>query len=212
MTALNMKVQLLLDEMSEGSSGAFDIFYEKYMPLVYRISLQMMKDQMEAEDVCHDVFIEVMNKPWQFNSRRGSVEAWLAVKTRCRCIDQIRRKQRFRMEAWEEEAASYDHGLNVEDAVVDRLEQSMLHTALEQIPQSQKNAIYGAYYEDQSQRELAERMKRPIGTVKSLIRYGIQNLKKQFQQGGWIETSRGSSIPTGQKQCLCSSRGNNYVK
>lgn len=60
------------------------------------------------------------------------------------------------------------------------------------IPPMQRMAVYGSYVEQMSHREMAELMKRPVGTVKSLIRYGIQNVRKRLdivsgKEGGGSE-------------------------
>lgn len=97
---MNDHSALWLEEIAEGSAAAFRRFYDAYARLVYRLALQMTKDPAEAEDVCQDIFMEVLHKADQYDPARGSVEAWLAVRTRCRAMDRLRKRQRIAAAEW----------------------------------------------------------------------------------------------------------------
>lgn len=169
----------LLREMHNGSMEAFELFYERYAPLIFHVALKLTKDQMEAEDICHDVFLEAFRKADQFDPSRGSLEAWLSVMTRSRSLDRLRRKQRLIYnESQEEYAARVD--ANPEERAILELEKECLYAVIDQIPKPQKEALIGFYCESQTQKQLAQKLNYPIGTVKSLIRYGIQNIRKQW--------------------------------
>jgi len=162
----------------------FGRFYDRHSEMVYRIALQLTGDPMEAEDVCHDVFIEVMNKWDQFDPERGSVEAWLAVRAKSRSIDRIRRRRRVALESLDAAAArSAEAGLSVETAVVQRWERHALQEAMLRIPEAQRRAIVGAYFDDRTHTELARDLGRPLGTVKSLIRSGLRSMRKMMTSG-----------------------------
>jgi len=182
----------LLGEIAAGSMDAFERFYEQYSPLVLHIALQTVGDRMEAEDVCHDIFLEVWKKAAQFDPKRGSVEAWLAVKARTRCLDRLRRKQRLRIAPADDPCLERMNAeATIEENVFRKMEREVLQNALSSIPAAQARALRGMYVEAQTQREISEQMKRPLGTVKSLIRYGLANMRKQLCQLGWLEPSGG---------------------
>ncbi len=188
MSQPNEDIVRLLVEMRNGSIDAFRCFYEQYAPLVYHIALQITKDRMEAEDACHDVFVEILKKAHQYDPSRGSIESWLAVKTRSRCLDRLKRKKPLLLERVEPIMAA---GSSAEERAISKLERETLHIAMERIPDAQREALYGIYFQSQTQRELSERMNRPLGTIKSFVRYGLQNMKKQLGLLGWMEPSGG---------------------
>lgn len=94
-------VARLLQQIKRGSKEAFAQFYDEYVEFVFRIALNTIDDRQEAEDVCHDVFLEVYQKPESYDPARGSVAAWLAVKTRSRCLDRLRKKKPVFIDNWE---------------------------------------------------------------------------------------------------------------
>ncbi len=176
----------LLREMKDGCKEAFERFYAEYAGIVFGLALRLTGDSMEAEDVCHDVLLEAVAQADRFDPERGSLEAWLAVKTRSRCLDRLRKRKRLQVvepEAAEGRAADTD----VEGAVFGRWAREQIAAALQRIPAAQRQAIVATYVQSLSQREASAALGRPLGTVKSLVRYGLANLKKQLaamQEGG----------------------------
>lgn len=173
-----------LAEIADGSAAAFGRFYDTYAQMVYRLALTMTKDPADAEDLCQDIFMEVLHKADQYDPARGSVEAWLAVRTRSRAMDRLRRKQRMAVCDWNEEELPepilFSERESVEMAALRRVELDQVKEALRGIPPLQRMAVYGSYVEQLSHREMAEMMKRPVGTIKSLIRYGIHNVRRRL--------------------------------
>ncbi|MDC3413469.1 sigma-70 family RNA polymerase sigma factor [Aquibacillus sp. 3ASR75-11] len=179
----------LLTGISNGSLEAFDQFYEVHVEFVLRITKSIIKDQAEAEDVCHDVFLEVYQNPQQYKEEKGSVKAWLAVKTRSRCLDRLRRKKPVLLNKLENLLTKQE--IDAEMSVLSQLERETVLEALKYIPKEQQQVIYGAYFEGKTQSEMAKSLNRPIGSIKSLVRYGLKNLRKQNILLYWAEPSGG---------------------
>lgn len=175
---------LRLREMCEGSVPAFDLFYETYSPFVMQVAYRLVQDRMEAEDVCHEVFLEVLRRGKDYDASRGSIKSWLAVMTRSRSLDRMRRSKKVQV-GIEQEWLGSAIG-SVEEKVIASFEQEAVRRAACKLPESQKKAIIGAYFGYQSQREMAENWQVPIGTVKSWVRYGLSNMRKQLERHGWL--------------------------
>src|SRR5699024_4506102 len=63
--------------------------------------------------------------------------------------------------------------------------------ALEHLPTEQREAIYRSYFQEKTHKEIASTMNRPLGSVKSLIRYGLNNLRKQKSLFNKMDTGGG---------------------
>jgi len=185
-----------LKALAEGNAEAFDRFYARYAPFVLAIAVRKLGDRMEAEDLCHDIFLEVLRRGGAYDPSRGTVEAWLAVLTRSRCVDRLRRKSRTAAERLDGAAdpggAAVPAEIWPEQLVVAKLERESLRAALERLPEVQRQAVAGAYLENRTHRELSDGWRVPLGTVKSWIRYGIGNLRKQLEKNGWTEAKGGN--------------------
>jgi RNA polymerase sigma-70 factor (ECF subfamily) len=174
-----------LRAMCGGSADAFDRFYARYAPFVMQIALRTIGERMEAEDVCHDVFLEVLRRGDSYDPDRGSLEAWLAVMTRSRCLDRLRRSKRIVQTGEPELKLAHAAAAAAEEDAVARLEKEALRHALGKLPAEQRAAVIGNYFDAETQRDLSDRWKVPLGTVKSWIRYGIRNMRKQLEKHGW---------------------------
>jgi RNA polymerase sigma factor (sigma-70 family) len=188
----NERAVLLLREAGSGSVPAFEELYERYADFVLHIALKMTGSRQDAEDLCHEVFLEVWRQASSYDAERGSVEAWLAVKTRTRCLDFLRRRQRQELRR-QQLSSSLEPapGAGTEEAALASIGFAQLKAALERIPLAQRQAVYGAYVEELSHSELAKRMNRPLGTVKSFVRYGLKHLRRQLAGSGWKSGQEG---------------------
>ncbi|RKQ35703.1 RNA polymerase sigma factor [Oceanobacillus halophilus] len=181
----------LLKQISRGSRDAFDPFYEKYSAFIFNIAYQVTGNRIEAEDVCHDVFLEVFQKSSQYQPDKGSVRAWLAVKTKSRSIDRLRKKKPLLIEKLEKLSLQEVQGVDLQ--FLKEIENHLIHDALVHLPKPQREAIYRSYFAGETHKEIAEIMKKPLGSVKSLIRYGLRNLRKQKSIFNWTESSGGGN-------------------
>ena len=67
--------------------------YDRYSPVVYAVALRVLGDTMAAEDVLQEVFLQLWRNPGAFDAARGSLGAWLAVISRNRAIDALRKRK-----------------------------------------------------------------------------------------------------------------------
>ncbi|PWA04996.1 RNA polymerase [Pueribacillus theae] len=182
----------LLHHIKRGSRSAFDQFYEQHRLFVFHIAFSILKNRQEAEDICHDVFVEVFQKAGEYDSAKGSVQAWLAVKTKSRSLDYLKKKKPILKEKIGDLLSHVKEEVNhTEYNVMEKLEKEVVHQALALIPKDQRDVLYGAYFEERTQRELAQVMHRPLGTIKSAIRYGLNNLRKQKALLNWVKPNEG---------------------
>ena len=181
----------LLKDIAAGSRQAFDIFYEKYISFVYQIAFSIVHNHAESEDICHDVFLEVYQKARQYSEEKGSIKAWLAVKTKSRSLDRLRKNKDLLIHRLENLSESKKMEPGADLQFLHSLEKHLIVEALKAIPIEQREAIIRSYYNGETHNEIAMTMKKPLGSVKSLIRYGLNNLRKQKALMQWVGIDRG---------------------
>ena len=174
--------QQALQRAASGDSGGLAALYDRHGRAVYSLALRILGDDGDAEEVTQDVFAQAWRRAGQYDESRGTVAAWLLVMARTRAIDRFRAR-RVRPEGRLQD----DDGLTLQQLPAtnpDVASEMMaaergqrVRRALDGLPFLQRVAIELAYFEGLSQREIAERLEQPLGTVKTRMRLGLLKLR-----------------------------------
>jgi RNA polymerase sigma-70 factor (ECF subfamily) len=178
--------------------------YDESNRFVYGLALRIIKDPGAAEEVSHDVYLQVWRQADRYQEARGDVFSWLFTLTRSRAIDRLRSAgmARRKLDAPLEAArslASEAGGPDEDLALSDR--RRVVRAALMKLSPEQREVISIAYFQGLSHSEIAERLDLPLGTVKTRIRQGMITLRATL--AGWNgETARGpeGTTPDGMLQ------------
>jgi RNA polymerase sigma-70 factor, ECF subfamily len=163
--------------MKAGDQSAMAELYDRYSSIVYAVALRVLGDTGAAEDILQDVFLQLWRNPGAFDSARGSLGAWLAVITRNRAIDALRRRR--------PETDIEDVIVSVAPDLVGEADRSRaaerVRGVLGSMSGPQRAALEMAYFEGLSHSEIATKTGEPLGTIKTRIRAGLMALRKAFQ-------------------------------
>jgi RNA polymerase sigma-70 factor (ECF subfamily) len=150
--------------------------YKRYSAIVYSVALRILGDTGAAEDILQEVFMQLWRSPDTFDATRGSLPGWLAVITRNRAIDSLRRRR--------PESDITDVVVSNEPDLVGSTEMiralEKIRGALGQMPAAQRSALEMAFFEGLTHTEIAEKAGEPLGTIKTRIRAGLLTLRKAF--------------------------------
>lgn len=167
----------LVSAMRTGSEDALAQLYDRYSPVVYSVALRVLADAGRAEDVLQEVFMQLWRNPGVFDSSRGNLGAWLAVITRNRAIDMLRKRR--------PETDIDDVVVSVERDLAGETDRSRVmekvRGLLGTMPSSQRSALEMAYFEGLSHSEISAKTGEPLGTIKTRIRTGLLALRKAFE-------------------------------
>ncbi len=171
----------LVERVAAGDADALAELYDGQIRLVFSAACRIVERPTEAEEVVQDVFTYVWKNAARFDRTRGTVAAWLLAITRSRSLDRLRGR-RARPDASE---SGNEHLLAQVPANVANQEQRLLaaadverlRAALWALPQAEREPIELAYYGGLSQTEIAERLRAPLGTVKTRVRNGLMRLR-----------------------------------
>lgn len=170
-------IEHLLADVAAGSQPAFEALYRGTSRRLFGICLRLLPDRGEAEDVLQEVYATVWRKAAQFDADRASAMAWLAMIARNKSIDRLRAIPAARRAPIEVDETIADEGpspLHEADAAGER---ARLAWCMEQLDRRRRTLIRTAFFEGATYEELASRIGSPLGTVKSWIRRGLQQLR-----------------------------------
>ena len=166
----------IVSGLKTGDQGAMAQLYDRYSSVVYAVALRVLGDTGAAEDVLLEVFLQLWRNPSAFDAARGSLASWLAVITRNRAIDSLRKRR--------PETDIEDVVLSVATdlaAEADRARAAeTVRGVMGSMAPAQRSALEMAYWEGMSHSDIANKTGEPLGTVKTRIRAGLIALRKAF--------------------------------
>ena len=173
----------LVARAQNGDTEAFSPLVYKYQQKIYNLIYRKVRDRETAEDLCQEVFL----KAWQAlpNFKEQSVfYTWLyQIAFNC-SIDYIRKRNRQRVLRFEELPQNADDALpmlQTQPSPCQILEKEelghVIRKAMHKLPLGQRSVLYLRYWEDLPIKEIASRLGKSEGTVKTYLHHARQKLR-----------------------------------
>ena len=179
----------LMRRIADHDPAALRELYDRHAGLVYAIALKMLKSREDADDLVTDLFWELWNKSARYDPARAAPVTYMVTLARSRCIDRLRRSGRqpaSSLDASAQQQASADP-TPFEDALLGE-NRELVRTALSTLDDNQRRALESAYYEGLTHSEIAEKLGKPLGTVKTYIRQGLIRLRETMRRTDRVPT------------------------
>ncbi len=164
------------------SEAALRELYDLSASRLYGVALRVTGNREWAEDVLQEAYLTIWRVADDYRSALSPPLAWMGVIVRSRALDFLRRRASQRV----------DHAVELDDMVHDTVaadtpgpmdtteasEQAWaLHECMRKLEAKQREVVSLAYLRDLSHSELAQQLRLPLGTVKSWIRRGLEQLR-----------------------------------
>ncbi|MDP7006361.1 MAG: sigma-70 family RNA polymerase sigma factor [Phycisphaerales bacterium] len=169
----------LMRRVAIGEEDAIAELYDRYGALVFKLSIQFLSNNTEAEDAVQEIFVRLWKTADRFDPRKAKLVTWVMLITRRHLIDRIRRKT--------VRPKSYELGEQHQVSATEQPKQSnvLLHErnaaiweALQALPEMQRTVIERAYFQGFTLREVSLQIDAPLGTVKSALSRGLLRLRE----------------------------------
>jgi RNA polymerase sigma factor (sigma-70 family) len=164
------------------AEAALRELYDLTSPKLYGVALKVVSNREWAEDVLQEAYLNIWRIAGDYRVALSPPMAWMGVIVRSRALDFRRRRASDRADAV----------LELDDAISETVagdspdpmdttqasEQAWaLHECLRKLEARQRELVSLAYLRDLSHSELAQQLKLPLGTVKTWIRRGLEQLR-----------------------------------
>ena len=173
----------LMQAIVRRDRAALSALYDRHSPMLLAICRRVLRDADEADEVLTDIFFEVWTKADRFDSTRGNPLTYLVTLARSRAIDRCRsRASRPRI------TSDFTDAGAMTDPVPDPLESinlkergSQVRSALAALDPAHRQVLECSFYEGLSHSEIAAKLNRPLGTIKTYIRQGLIQLRDSLR-------------------------------
>ena len=184
----------LARRLKAGDERALGELFDAVAPWILGLAFGILRDEDEADEVMGDVFVEVWRHIDQHDGARGPLVPWILSIARNRSLDALRRRRRWWRKSAHLEQAHTAEGGDIapaaphEAAVPGWPLHREVHAALAALAEEQRRLVVLSYFEGLSHREIARRLRQPLGTVKTRLRLAHQQLTEGLRHlKDWLE-------------------------
>lgn len=163
--------------IAAGERAALAALYRRCAPTLRRIAQQML-GALEADDVLHDVMIEVWLSARTYQPARSPVLAWIILRLRSRALDRIRSaRYRRRADLDEVDAALEARQFATDDHPDGSYQRLRVRRVCAALCGEDRDLIERAFWQGLTCAESAAQLAVPVGTVKSRLRRVLRRLR-----------------------------------
>ncbi|MEO7160481.1 MAG: sigma-70 family RNA polymerase sigma factor [Polaromonas sp.] len=172
----------LLDRVALADESALKELYALTSSKLYGVAVRVVSNREWAEDVLQEAYLNIWKIAGDYKATLSPPMAWMGLLVRSRGLDFLRRRasdRADRMQQLDEMISDTVAGdsPNPMDTTQASEQAWALHQCLSQLENRQREVVSLAYLRDLSHSELAEQLKLPLGTVKTWIRRGLEQLR-----------------------------------
>ena len=173
----------LIDAVLAGDRQAFGHLVERETRSVYRACLRILGRPHDAEDVTQESFVAAFRAIRTYRGE-GSLRAWLLrIATRQAFRRLAQRRATVALAAIPEPTLADGSG-DPTRVLVDLESRREIRDAVTALPEPYREVVALRFFADLSLAEVAEATGRPLNTVKTHLRRGLERLRPAFGTGG----------------------------
>lgn len=177
--SVRYREQDLVTQLKTNDRIAFEYLYDHYSAALYGVILKIVKDEEKAADVLQDSFLKIWRSISTYSPEKGSLFTWMLNVARNTAIDKLRAEAKttnkvIRLDAF----ADLDPG--IADGWYRNIQLMDVSAWVERLSPERRIPIELVYFQGYTHEEVAEKLSIPLGTIKSRIRKGLQELRSIF--------------------------------
>ncbi len=172
---------LLMDGIARRDASALARLYDRHSMVVHSLCLRILRDPGMAEDAMIDVFHELWQRADRYNAARGTPIAYILTLSRSRALDRARMKGSRPAttplhDNVDAQAQPHPAPDPLQSALQDERRLWIRH-ALEKLDAKYREVMECSFFEGLSHSEIALKLQKPVGTVKTYLRRGLIQLR-----------------------------------
>jgi RNA polymerase sigma-70 factor (ECF subfamily) len=174
-----MITEELILQFQQKNVKAFDKLYHYYNDSLFGVINNIVGDQDLAKDILQEVFIKIWNNSNKYNKEKGRFFTWILNIARNSAIDTTRSKN-FKKSLKNQDVENFVDIIENNENFESKSNFIGVKKFVQQLTDKCKSIIELLFFKGFTQKETAEKLKIPLGTVKTRNRNCINELRKMM--------------------------------
>ncbi|MFC3157647.1 RNA polymerase sigma factor [Chryseobacterium arachidis] len=162
--------------LKEKNEIGFHNLYDNYSGALYGVILRIVQSKEYTEEIIQDVFVKIWNSIHQYDPAKGRFYTWMINIARNTAIDYLKSKG-FQNELKNQPLPDFVYNSAELSTTNNSSDFIGFNKVLENLETDKQELIDLAYYQGYTQNEISEKLKIPLGTVKTKMRNALMKLK-----------------------------------
>lgn len=162
--------------LKEKNENGFHYLYDHYSGALYGVVLRIVQSKEYTEEILQDVFVKIWNSIHQYDASKGRFYTWMINIARNTAIDYLKSKG-FQNELKNQSLPDFVYNTTELSTTNKSSDYIGFNNVLEGLEVDKQELINLAYYQGYTQNEISEKLKIPLGTVKTKMRNTLMKLK-----------------------------------
>lgn len=178
-TAANERLVQLLGRCALRDRKAFEELYHSTSAHLYGLILRILINEEWSRDCLQEAYIKIWNSAGSYHAAKASPMTWMMTVARNQALDQLRRRHNeIPLDSLPEMQERTDNDPAPLEQLRKQTESRALAECLAALNEQSRQAIALAYMRGLTHEQLATQMDSPLGSVKTWVRRGLQQLKR----------------------------------
>ncbi|WP_136667371.1 RNA polymerase sigma factor [Flavobacterium sp. H122] len=163
----HLEDQHYINLVLNGNTNSFAALVDRYKDMVYTLSVKMLNNKEEAEEISQDTFIKIYNALNKFKGE-SKFSTWVYKVTYNTCLDALKKKKKANNVSYIEDFS--EHQTKALEGILDSIDEKERNQAiqecLEELPGEDAFLLTLYYFDDQSVEEIAKVMNNSEANIK----------------------------------------------
>lgn len=174
-------------EASEHKPALFEILVDRYQPSFLRVAQRIVRSKETAEDVVQESFVKIYRFAKHFDKNKARFKSWAYKIVINLAITHYNKKKHDAMLIPEDYDPTVVESQRAHASFVsERGLESVVASALEEIPEDLRQLLQAYYLEDKSYKNIAKNAGFSIGALKMKLFRARKSIKKVLEQRGEV--------------------------
>jgi len=173
---LKIDQEIYIKLKSRDESG-LSLLYDNYVDALFGMAYRVLKNEAHAEDVIQKSFLKIWNNIGQYNSDKSTLFTWMARIVKNTAIDTSR------LVSFKKENKSETFDINVHKVGSQEIDDSKIDALnmIDGLDEKYATILDYLYLRGYTQKELAEELDMPLGTIKTRVKKAIEILRDKYK-------------------------------